>query len=90
MQKLFVRVLAFFVSAVLSFMGTQNHVKDAGLPFGPEDETGILLNAAVVSDTHTNGWTPHAHNVKLMKLLCARDPGRSDGNGADARVRDPQ
>lgn len=70
MQKLFVRVLAFFVSAVLSFMGTQNHVKDAGLPFGPENETGILLNAAVVSDTHTNGWTPHAHNVKLMKLLC--------------------
>lgn len=70
MEKLYMRILAFFLSAVLSFMGTQNHVKDAGSPFKPEDAEQVLLNVAVVSDLHTNGWTPHAHNVKLMRLLC--------------------
>ena len=56
MQKLFLRILTFLLSAILSFMGVQNHVKDAGSPFKPEDaDHALLLNVAVVSDLHTNG-----------------------------------
>lgn len=70
MEKLFFRILAFFLSAVLSFLGVQFRVKDAGSPFKPEDADSLLLNVAVVSDLHTNGWTPHERNIKLMKLFC--------------------
>lgn len=69
MQKLFIRILSFFLSAVLSVMGVVNHVKDAGSPYDVEDKEGILLNVAVVSDLHTNGWAPHQNNVKLLRLL---------------------
>ncbi len=70
MQKTYIRILSLFLSVILSFMGMQNHVKDAGSAYAPEDADGALLNVAVVSDLHTNDWTPHKHNVKLMRLLC--------------------
>ncbi len=69
MQKRLIRILAFLLSAVLSIMGAQNHVGDAGSPFSPEDAEHVLLNAAVVSDLHTNGWPTHTRNVRLLKLF---------------------
>ena len=70
MQIFFTRMLSVLLSLVLSFMGLQNHVKDAGNPYSPADEEhALLLNAAVVSDLHTNGWTTHERNVNLLKLF---------------------
>ena len=69
MQTLFLRIFSVLLSAILSFMGTYNHVSDAGKAYGPEDPDGVLLNVAVVSDLHTNGWTTHTRNVTLLKLF---------------------
>ena len=71
MQRMVLRFLSFLLVFVLPIMGAVNRVADAGSPYAPADKDGVLLNAAVVSDLHTNGMTTHGHNVKLMKLFSA-------------------
>ena len=69
MQTLLMRILSFLLSAILSVVGLQNRVGDAGSAYTADDEERVLLNVAVVSDLHTNGWTLHERNVNLLKLF---------------------
>ncbi len=69
MQAILLRFLSLLVAFLLPFMGAVNHTGDAGKPYAAEDKDGVLLNAAVVSDLHTNRLTTHGHNVNLMKLF---------------------
>ncbi|MCR5042360.1 MAG: metallophosphoesterase [Clostridia bacterium] len=69
MKLFFYRLSVTFVMILYAFIGIFNGVPGAGSAYGAKEPANVLLNAAVVSDLHTDGNIVRDRNIVLAKLF---------------------
>ena len=69
MRNVLTRFILLFTSVIMAFMCLFTGLDSAGSAYRAEEPDKVLLNAVIVSDTHTNDAVIHDHNKTLAKLF---------------------
>lgn len=69
MKDFIARITVIFVTIMISFMCLFNGTDNAGSSYDAERPDQLLLDAVIISDTHTNDATTHDHNKTLARLF---------------------